>query len=133
MNDAMVTFSTAQGLELRGTLLKLSRNLVVFETYGPEPILRMSEVLSDFTLRHHEQPFYSGKAIISNLLQSGSCTVCEALLADAWLDGCAVLARQGAVDATNSFGQFLDYWGKTYRILPEFKIVISDIHAFLLD
>lgn len=133
MNDALVTFRTAQGLEQRGTLLKLARNLVVFETYGPEPILRMSEVLSDFTLRHQEHPLYSGRAIISNLLQSGACTVCEAALSDAWLDCGGAVSPAGAFDAKGSFRQFLDYWGKTYRVLPEFKVVISDIHSFLLD
>lgn len=133
MNDAMVTFRTAQGLELRGTLLKLTRNLVIFETYGPEPVLRMSEVLSDFTLRRYEQPLYTGRAIVSNLLQSGSCTVCEALLSDAWVNGSSTAPGPGVADAKTSFGQFLDYWGKTYRVLPEFKVVISDIHSFLLD
>ena len=61
MSDNMVTFRTCQGLELRGTLHGLTRNQVAFETYGPEPVLRVSEVLTDFTLRHYDQPIYSAK------------------------------------------------------------------------
>ncbi len=133
MSDNMVTFRTRQGLELRGTLHRLTRNQVVFETYSPEPVLRMSEVLSDFTLRHYDQPVYSGKALISNLLQTGSCTVCEALLDDSWIDGFSVLPSTNVTQAKASFGQFMEHWGKSYRVLPDFKAVIADIHSFLLD
>src|SRR6476660_6886409 len=91
MSDNMVTFRTSQGLELRGTLHRLTRNVVVFETYSPEPVLRVSEVVSAFTLRHHDQLVYSGKALISNLLQTGACTVCEAHLDDSWIDGFTLL------------------------------------------
>src|SRR5215472_18894635 len=133
MNDNMVTFRTGQGLELRGTLHRLTRNQVVFETYGPEPLLRMSEVLSDFTLRHLEQPVYCGKALVSNLLQTGACTVCEALLEDSWLNGATVLPGADVAAAKSNFGDFLTYWGKSYRVLPEFKVAIADIHSFLVD
>lgn len=133
MSDNMVTFRTPQGLELRGTLHKLTRNRVVFETYGPEPVLRMSELLSDFTLRRYDQPVYSGKALISNLLQTGSCTVCEAQLDDSWVDGFTLLPGANPTDARTSFAQFLQHWGKSYQVLPDFKAVIADIHSFLLD
>src|SRR5260370_40891927 len=93
----------------------------------------MSEVLSDFTLRHYEQPVYSGKALISNLLQTGSCTVCEALLEDSWIDGFSLLPSTNPAQAKASFGQFLEHWAKSYRVLPDFKAVIADIHSFLLD
>ena len=133
MNDNMVTFRTRQGLELRGTLHRLTRNQVVFETYSPEPVLRMSEVLSDFTLRRYDQPIYSGKAVISNLLQTGSCTVCEALLDDSGTDGFTLLPTTDPTQAKTSFDQFLQHWGKSYRVLPDFKAVIADIHSFLSD
>jgi extracellular factor (EF) 3-hydroxypalmitic acid methyl ester biosynthesis protein len=133
MSDNMVTFRTRQGLELRGTLHRLTRNQVVFETYSPEPVLRMSEVLSDFTLRHYDQAVYSGKALISNLLQTGGCTVCEALLDDSGIDGFILLPTTNPAQAKASFGQFLQHWGKSYRVLPDFKSVIGDIHSFLLD
>jgi len=129
----MVTFRTSQGLELRGTLHRLTRNVVVFETYSPEPVLRVSEVVSDFTLRHHDQPVYSGKALISNLLQTGACTVCEAQLDNSWLDGFTLLPSTNPSQAKDSFRRFLQHWGKAYRVLPDFKAVISDIHSFLLD
>jgi hypothetical protein len=41
MNDNTMTFRTGQGLELRGTLRRLTRSQVVFEAWGPEPVLRV--------------------------------------------------------------------------------------------
>jgi extracellular factor (EF) 3-hydroxypalmitic acid methyl ester biosynthesis protein len=133
MSDNMVTFQTHQGLELRGTLLGLRRNQVVFETYTPEPVLRMSEVLSNFTLRHYDQLVYSGKALVSNLLQTGPCTVCEAHLDDSLINGFGLLPSANPSQAKSSFLEFMEHWGKSYRVLPEFKTAIADIHSFLLD
>src|SRR3954464_9872107 len=128
MSDHMVTFRTRQGLELRGTLHGLTRNQVVFETYGPEPVLRVSEVLTDFTLRHNDQPVYSGKALVSNLVQTGSYTVCEAQLEDTWSDGLTLRFGTEPSQAKTAFNQFLDQWSKTYRVLPDFKAVMADTH-----
>ena len=133
MSDNMVTFRTRQGLELRGTLHGLTRNQVAFETYGPEPVLRVSEVLTDFTLRHYDQPIYSGKALVSNLVQTGSYTICEAHLDDTWIDGRTLPFGTEPAQAKVSFNQFMEQWSKTYRILPEFKAVMADTHSFLLD
>jgi extracellular factor (EF) 3-hydroxypalmitic acid methyl ester biosynthesis protein len=133
LEDGLVTFHTSQGLELRGTLHRLTRDQAVFETYSPEPQLRMSEVLTDFTLYRQEQPTYSGKAVVTNLIQAGPCTVCETRLEGAWVDGSSVVMPTGTREVAVAFEQFLRQWSKTYRVLPEFKVVIADIHAFLLD
>jgi extracellular factor (EF) 3-hydroxypalmitic acid methyl ester biosynthesis protein len=133
MNDSLLTFQTSEGLEMRGTLHRLTRNQVVFETYAPEPVLRLSEVLENFTLQQQGRPVYSGKALVSSLIQTGPCMVCEAKLEDAWLGGDTPLANANGHQLQASFGQFLQHWGKTYRVLPEFKAVITDIHSFLLD
>jgi extracellular factor (EF) 3-hydroxypalmitic acid methyl ester biosynthesis protein len=131
--DGLVTFQTSQGVQLRATLHRLTRNHAVFETHSPEPLLRMSEVLSDFTLLLYERPVYSGKAVVCNLIQTGPCTVCEARLGDAWVEGSLPLATANPGEVQSGFRHFLEHWGKTYHVLPEFKVVIADIHSFLLD
>jgi len=133
MAESLVTFQTSQGVSLRGTVQKLARNHVVFETYTPEPVLRMSEVLSGFTLFARERLVYSGKGLVANLVQTGPCTVCEAHLEDAWVDETLRTVATGPADAAASFNQFLREWGSSYRVLPEFKAVIADIHSFLMD
>ena len=133
MNDSLVTFQTSQGLGLRGTLHRLTREQAVFETYSPEPVLRMSEVLTDFTLLRHERPIYSGKAVVASLIEAGACTLCEVQLEGPWGDGSLMVAPTSAREVSAGFGEFLQQWGKTYKVLPEFKVVIADLHTFLSD
>src|SRR5260370_13740484 len=131
--SGLVTFETSQGVELRGTLQQLTRHKAVFESYSPEPVLRLSEVLSQFTLFIYERPVYSGKAVVSNLIQTGACTVCEVALDEAWVDASLLSLAPSAEGIQASFNQFMAHWGKTYRVLTEFKVVIADLHSFLLD
>jgi extracellular factor (EF) 3-hydroxypalmitic acid methyl ester biosynthesis protein len=133
MNDSLVTFQTSQGLGLRGTLHRLTREQAVFETYSPEPVLRTSEVLTHFTLLRNECPIYSGKAVVAKLIEAGPCTLCEAQLEGGWGDGSLMVAPTSAAEVAAGFGEFLQQWGKTYKVLPEFKIVIADLHTFLSD
>jgi extracellular factor (EF) 3-hydroxypalmitic acid methyl ester biosynthesis protein len=136
-NDAatsgLVTFETSQGVELRGTLHRLTRHKAVFECYSPEPVLRLSEVLSQFTLFLYDRPVYSGKAVVSNLIQSGPCTVCETALEEAWVDTGLSALPSDAPGLQASFNQFLENWGKSYRVLTDYKVVIADIHSFLVE
>ncbi len=133
MNDSLVTFQNSEGLALRGTLCRLTRSRAVFETYGPDPVLRMSELLNNFTLLHLGRPVYSGKAVISNLIQTGACTMCEALLESGWVDEAMHLPARTRTEVCASFERFVQQHSKAHRISPEFKAVIADIQMFLLD
>jgi extracellular factor (EF) 3-hydroxypalmitic acid methyl ester biosynthesis protein len=133
MNDSLVTFQTSEGLGLRGTLHRVTPEQAVFETYSPEPVLRMSEVLTDFTLVRNERPVYSGKAVVANLIQSGPCTLCSAQLEEPWREGGPMGAPTSAGAAVASFGEFMRQWGQTCKVLPAFKVVIADLHTFLTD
>ena len=137
-NDAvtsgLVSFETSQGVELRGTLHRLTRHKAVFESYSPEPVLRLSEVLSQFSLFVGERPVYSGKAVISNLIQNGPCTVCETTLDEgSWRDIEFNGAMAGNGKLREDFGHFIQEWQKLYKILPEFKVVIADMHSFFTE
>jgi extracellular factor (EF) 3-hydroxypalmitic acid methyl ester biosynthesis protein len=133
VTSGLVTFETSQGLDLRGTLHRLTRHKAVFECYSPEPVLRLSEVLSQFTLFLYDRPVYSGKAVVSSLIQNGPCTVCEATLEEAWVDASLQSLTANPEGIQASFNQFMAQWGQSYRVLPEFKVVIADIHSYLLD
>jgi len=68
----MVVFKTSQGLDMQGTLLKLTRFQVAFEVCGPA-VLRTSEVLLDFKIVMQDKPVYCGRAVISELVNTGNC------------------------------------------------------------
>ena len=133
MNDSLVTFQTSEGLGMRGTLHRLTPEQAVFETYSPEPVLRMSEVLTDFTLVRYDRPVYTGRAVVANLIQAGPCTLCSAQLDGSWSESSPMSPPTSPQEAAASFGEFMKQWGQTCKVLPAFKVVISDLHTFLID
>jgi extracellular factor (EF) 3-hydroxypalmitic acid methyl ester biosynthesis protein len=131
--ETLVFFQTSQGLELQGTLLKLTRFLVAFEVYSPASALRMSEVLSNFKILINDRPVYSGRAIVSSLVNIGTLLVCEAKLEESWLDVESFVPTLEAKALRAGFGNFLSQWHKIYKIQPEYKGVIADMQTFLAD
>ena len=84
--DSFILARNSQGLEVRAGVLRLTRYLVVFEVYNPYSILQLSEVLTDFKIVINDRIMYSGRAVISNVVNTGIMLICEATLDDAWLD-----------------------------------------------
>src|SRR2546425_13059249 len=95
VKESLITFSTSQGIELRGTLLRLTRFEAVFEIYNPASVLLASEVLSEFKILLKDRTVYAGRAIVKHLVNTGPTLVCEATLEDFWLDGdfCSKLSQ----------------------------------------
>ena len=111
--------------------MRLRPQAVAFEIYGPETVLRLSEVLSDFQILADNHPIYSGKAVVSSLLNTGATTMCEATLADR-LPGLDPLQFNSLEKiCQNGFGVFLKQWQKYYRVNHDYKVVIADVQTFL--
>lgn len=132
--ECLVVCKTGQGAELRGSLLRLTRYSAAFELYNPHVVLRTSEVLSDFRILANDYTLYSGRAVISSVVNTGPALVCEATLNESsWQDigFSAEMVGNGALAA--AFQEFLREWQKLYKVLPEFKTVIADMQTFLAD
>jgi len=133
MPDSSVSCENAQGVELHATLLKLTRFQAAFQVYSPSAVLRLSEVLQSFKILLHGHLIYSGRAVVSNLIQFGSALVCEVTLDEACLD----LTLAGLVNNRSkiqaAFAQFLEKCGKNFRVRSEFKVVVADMQMFFLD
>src|SRR5215208_3137803 len=84
--EAMVICENSRGAEIHGTLVRLARHEVSFEIYSASDIVQMSEVLSDFRILMREQLVYSGRAVITNLVNASSVVLCQANLQDSWLE-----------------------------------------------
>jgi extracellular factor (EF) 3-hydroxypalmitic acid methyl ester biosynthesis protein len=134
VKESLVTFQTADGLELHGAPGRVTRHAVVFELYNPSVMPRLSEVLSEFEIILQDRLIYSGRAVVRNVVNAGLNVVCEATLHEAhWLDVnlSSVSQRDGRL--ANEFKTFLEDWQKLYKVLPEFKIVVADMQTFLAD
>jgi extracellular factor (EF) 3-hydroxypalmitic acid methyl ester biosynthesis protein len=134
-STSQVSFRTAEGVASRGTLTHYTRQSATFELYGDAGALRTSEVLADFQIGVRGRAIYSGAAVVRNVIDAGSLTVCEAKLNQAdWTDLAATITgayQRGDLKA--EFSTFLNGWQRSYQVLPEFKVAIADLQTILTE
>ena len=134
VKESLVTFQTADGLELRGIPTRVTRHTAVFELYNPSVSPRLSEVLSQLKIVLQDRTIYSGRAVVRNVVDAGLNAVCEATLNEAhWMDVDLGLLSQRDSRLAEEFETFLEEWQKLYKVLPEFKVVVADMQTFLAD
>src|SRR3954447_17115836 len=80
LKESLVVGLSSQGAEVRATLLRISRYQGVFEIYSPGLVIATSEVLTDFKIIINDQTIYSGRAVVSSIMNTGAVQVCEARL-----------------------------------------------------
>lgn len=131
--DSMIVCRTSQGYEVRATPLRITRHVVAFEVYNPYSILQLSELLQEFRILVNDRLIYSGRATVSNLVNTGVMLVCEATLDEAWLDVdlFALVTEPKKLQA--DFSDFVQEWEKIHAILPKYKIVLADMQNYFLD
>ncbi|MEW6159954.1 MAG: SAM-dependent methyltransferase, partial [Verrucomicrobiota bacterium] len=131
--DSFIVCRNSQGLEVRASMLRLTRYLVVFEVYNPYSILQLSEVLSEFKIIINDRLVYSGRAVVSNLVNTGILLICEATLDEAWLDVDLFSLPNRREKLQLEVADFLREWSKVYTVKPEFKVVVADMQTLLID
>ena len=134
LKESLVTFQTADGLELRGVPTRVTRHTVVFELYNPSVTPRLSEVLGEFKIVLQDRTVYSGRAVVRNVVNAGLNAVYEAMLNEShWtnIDLGSVLQNNGQL--ADEFNSFIQEWQKLYKVLPEYKVVLADMQTFLAD
>ncbi len=131
--DNFIVFVNSQGVEGRATLLRLTRYLAVFEVYNPYSILQMSEVLGEFRIIVNDKMIYSGRGIVSNLVNTGVIVVCEATLDESWLDVDLFSPVNRKEKLREEFAGFFTEWKKILSVRAAYKVVVSDVHNFFID
>src|SRR5690242_7234885 len=112
VKESLVRFQTTEGIEMRATLLHLTRYLAVFEVYALGSNLRSAEVLREFRIVVNDKPIYSGNAVVKNLVDTGVMVVCEASLTDAWIDLDYSFA---GTKLQEEFRGLIEEWQKLYK------------------
>lgn len=82
--DDLVLFKNSQRTDVRATLMRITRNIAVFEVYNPYSVVQLSEVLYDVQIRRNGRVIYDGRAVVSNLVSTGLMLVVSATLVDPW-------------------------------------------------
>ncbi|HZL12809.1 MAG TPA: class I SAM-dependent methyltransferase [Verrucomicrobiae bacterium] len=127
-----ITFQTSEGLELRAALTRLTRHAVVFELNDPAATFRASEVLSQFKIISEGRVIYFGRAVVSNLINTGEQIIGEAKLDDLGSDTAFFLpSHESGSDLLASYNYFFQNWQAKYRISAEFKVLVTDVESYL--
>lgn len=127
-----LTYRTSQNVEMQGTPVRLTRHQVVFEVYAPFTPLRVSEALSEFRIFSGIRRVYSGRAIVTSLVNTGTVTVCEATLEDGWRD----VDTDGSITEAQFRAEFTEFMRTSqaiFTVLPEFKLIVADMQVVLQD
>ena len=127
-----VTFQTADGVDLRARLARLTRHAVTFEADNLAATLRTSEVLGNFKITADNRVLYFGRAVVSQVIHTGESLLCEAKLDDLGSDTAYFLPAPGAgADPQEAYNAFFLAWQKNYRISNEFKVLVADVQSYL--
>ncbi len=133
LKDSVVQCHSSQGVEFRASLMRLTRYLAVIEIHSPGLVLLTSEVLTDFKIVIRDRTVYSGRAVVSNMVNAGAGLVCEVKLDEASFSVASLSLSDANALLRDGFNDFLTQWQNLYRISPEFKVVMADFQTFLTD
>ncbi|HTX20554.1 MAG TPA: CheR family methyltransferase [Candidatus Aquilonibacter sp.] len=131
--DGLVLCKTRAGIELHGKLIKLTRLVIAFEIYDPGVALRLSEILDDFKIFLDDREAYSGRAVVSNVVQTAALTVCEVKLDEPGVYVGINMPFNGNISFLDAYHTFFGKWQNQARVLPEFKMAVLDLQSYLQD
>ena len=125
-----VSFLTAEGVEVRASLARLTRHGVTFEAGQFAATLRTSEVLSNFKITGDHRILYFGRAVVSSVVNTGASLIAEAKL-DSLGSDTAFFLPPPDTHRPATYDVFFQNWQKNYRISAEFKVLVADVQSYL--
>jgi len=129
--DPLVNFRNSAGDAVHGTILHVQRTSLAMEIYKPDAVGQLSELLTELTIRIGITPLYSGKAIVTSLVNTGLTAVVSVSLIDDWHElGAIVIAPAAARQAAQDF---VRQWSDNSRIEGRYQVVVNEMRTFLAD
>lgn len=129
VGESVVAFRHHSGAEVCAGLLRLNRYVAAFEVYTPALGLCLSDVLADFRISAGERTLYSGRGVITAIVNTGPMLVCEAALDEAGFR----ISSTPENEPPRQFQEFLDQWQKVFRVRSDFKVAMADMSTLLWD
>jgi extracellular factor (EF) 3-hydroxypalmitic acid methyl ester biosynthesis protein len=129
--ESFLVCRNSQGVQIRASILRLTRYIVAFEVYNPYSILQSSEVLSGFQIFVNTHMVYAGRAVVRSLINTGIYLVAEADLDDDWLGLELFPPVKQRERLLAEFHEFLNQWTNLQQVNQDFKIVTSDLQSLL--
>lgn len=129
--DSRVQGKTRDGQSFNGWITHLTGEAIVFEVCAPQPVLRSTEVLPEFRAWIEGRDVFSGSAVIRGFVNEGVSQRYEAAIQAGWTKD---LLRNALPTALNEDRRlFLKRWSDSCLILPDFKLLITDIRVLFQE
>lgn len=129
--QSFVTFTNSQGEASRGTVLKLDSATLVFEVYNPYSIVQLSEVLAELTIRRGDDIAYKGRAVVTNLLNTGLMLIVSTNLIDQWSP--TFQSRESIFQIREDAIQFVKQSAEMGKIIYGYRVAVGELRSFLSD
>jgi extracellular factor (EF) 3-hydroxypalmitic acid methyl ester biosynthesis protein len=126
-----ITGPDSQNIEAQ--LERLTWHSAVVRIFDANASVRVSQVFSELVIEANGVAIYADKAVVVSVIDSGASSVCALKLSEAGFRSLNPSLETTALGVSPDFQVFLKDWQKYYRILPEFKIVVTDMQMFLQD
>jgi len=121
-----------EGVELRASLGKLTPYAATFDAGHLPTALRTSEVLNNFKITAGNRVVYLGRAVVSNMIHTDASFFCEAKLDSLGAETAFFLPfPESTSNLQEAYHEFFRNWQNSYRISAEFKVLITDVLAYL--
>ncbi len=128
--ESYVGFTNSQGIVGRGTLVRLTRQLAIFEVYNPYSIVQLSEVLDGVEIRRRDRVIYRGRAVVSNLISTGLMMIVSVALVDPWTDLAELSPGDELKEETR---RFVEDWQRQHTLSPKFQLSVTTLANFLQE
>ncbi|QDU26949.1 Methyltransferase domain protein [Anatilimnocola aggregata] len=129
--SSLVSFRNSQGIEARGSLMRLSRQQAMFEIYNPYSIVQLSEVLSDLRIHQGEREVYKGRAVVTTLMNTGLMLIVSVSLVDPWSDLKGL--RPGEVLRSFVHDFVADWEAGNERLHKPFQLSVGNLRNYLQE
>jgi len=127
--NELVTFKNSQGQQARGTILKLAQSYIVFEVYNPYSIVQLSEILSEMKIVRANKEIYQGKAVVTNLVNTGMLLIVSATLSESgWQKDFDIASKESL---NREIGFLIDSYAKEQLLSIDFKLSVMSLKSFL--
>ncbi|MEZ6096587.1 MAG: class I SAM-dependent methyltransferase [Pirellulaceae bacterium] len=129
LSDNIISFKNSQGERVQGTVVRLDRNSVVAEVYNPYSIVQLSEVLNELRIRRGDRDVYMGRAVVTNLVNTGIMVNVSASLVDPWSDVNDIVPGP---ELRAEVAKFVGDWETAHnRLRPDFQVCVTNAKDFL--
>ena len=125
--DSGVTFRNTGGVQLRGTLVRMTRDAIVFEVYSPYRVVEPGESLENLTVLRDGRPVYTGGAAVGSVLSTGLMSIITATPLGTWPNngvmGVAQLGTPGEL--------LIPGFNQEQPLLASYQIAVSNLRSYL--